>query len=67
VSSQRFSNKPVNVEFVIVLDTHRHSKLSVYQLIEEIQSAEVDVLQNHPEYRVDKRKQVRLFEEAREH
>ena len=32
VSSQRFSKKPMNVEFVLVLDTHRKSKTSADEL-----------------------------------
>jgi adenine-specific DNA-methyltransferase len=44
VSAQRFSEKPMNVEFVIVLDTHRKPDVSVEELREAIQSKERTVL-----------------------
>lgn len=49
VSSQRFSKKPMNVEFVIVLDTHRKPDVSADQLQHAIGSAEETVLSDHPE------------------
>ena len=44
VSSQRFSKKPMNVEFVLVLDTRRESDVSADQLTETIEAAETNVL-----------------------
>jgi adenine-specific DNA-methyltransferase len=49
VSSQRFSKKPMNVEFVLVLDTHGKSKKSADELREMIESHESRVLNAHPE------------------
>lgn len=49
VSSQRFSAKPMNVEFVVVLDTHRKADASVDQLRAAIERAEQRVLARHPE------------------
>jgi adenine-specific DNA-methyltransferase len=66
VSSQRFSEKPMNVEFVIVLDTHRESDVSVDQLRNTVQSKEDSVLNGHPEYVIEKQAQLMLFEGARE-
>jgi len=67
VSSQRFSKKPMNIELVVVLDTHRKSDVSADQLREAIESAEDGVLENHREYRLRKEKQLMLFEGAREY
>lgn len=66
VSSQRFSTKPVNVEFVIVLDTHRKSDVSVDELRHSVESKEETVLNHHPEYVIQKQAQLMLFEGARE-
>ncbi len=52
VSSQRFSKKPMNVEFVLVLDTRGESKTSAEQLRETIEECEEKVLCNHSECRV---------------
>jgi adenine-specific DNA-methyltransferase len=49
VSSQRFSKKPMNVEFVIVLDTHGKNDVSAEQLREQLEKAEREVLAKHPE------------------
>jgi adenine-specific DNA-methyltransferase len=49
VSSQRFSKKPMNVEFVLVVDTHRKSKVTADEVREMIQSHEDKVLDAHPE------------------
>jgi adenine-specific DNA-methyltransferase len=49
VSSQRFSEKPMNVEFIIVLDTHSKSSATVEELQHSILSAEQSVLNDHPE------------------
>ncbi len=50
VSSQRFSYKPINVEFILIVDTHRkHSGLSVEEICEHIIHAEEIGLDIHPE------------------
>ena len=49
VSSQRFSKKPMNVEFVLVLDTQRRSQLSAAELRRIIASMRREVLDAHPE------------------
>jgi adenine-specific DNA-methyltransferase len=66
VSSQRFSDKPMNVEFVIVLDTHRKSDVSVDELHESVTMREECVLNGHREYVIQKQEQLTLFEGARE-
>lgn len=62
VSSQRFSRKPMNIEFVIVLDTHRKSDTSPDELMAAIASEEEHVLQTHPELRIPSKAQPTLFE-----
>jgi adenine-specific DNA-methyltransferase len=49
VSSQRFSGKPMNVEFVVVLDTHRKADLSLDALRQSITALETTVLDSHRE------------------
>ena len=49
VSSQRFSKKPMNVEFVLVLDTHGKQGASAEELREMIERHESQVLDAHPE------------------
>jgi adenine-specific DNA-methyltransferase len=49
VSSQRFSHKPMNVEFVVVLDTRRKSDASADELEALITSREASELRRHPE------------------
>lgn len=50
VSSQRFSKKPMNVEFVLVTEPGTRSKSDLAaQLAERIREAEVCVLEAHPE------------------
>lgn len=45
VSTQRFSSKPVNVEFVLIVDTsRRHASPTVGQLCESIRRIEADAL-----------------------
>jgi len=50
VSSQRFSKKPMNVEFVLVVDTHRKSETSVEELRTAIERHESAVLDAHHEH-----------------
>jgi adenine-specific DNA-methyltransferase len=66
VSSQRFSDKPMNVEFVVILDTHRTSDVSVDELHHSVTAKEESVLNGHREYASDKQAQLTLFEGARE-
>lgn len=50
VSSQRFSDKPLNVEFVLVVDAQRpHVGRSVSEMADLIREAEEDALSRHPE------------------
>jgi len=49
VSTQRFSKKPMNVEFVLVLDTHRGGAVSAADLQRNIVQHETGVLDAHPE------------------
>ena len=51
VSSQRFSRKPVNVEFVLVLDADRTSRVSAAELLQTIRQHEAAALRAHPEWR----------------
>lgn len=48
VSSQRFSEKPMNVEFVLVLDTLRPPDTGVEQLLSAVLGKEAQVLMSHP-------------------
>lgn len=52
VSSQRYSPKPMNVEFVLLIDTRaaRRRRQSVGALRRAIESAERRVLDGHPEF-----------------
>jgi adenine-specific DNA-methyltransferase len=50
VSSQRFSHKPLNVEFVVVLDTQRNSDVSAEELYDLITTREASELERHPEW-----------------
>jgi adenine-specific DNA-methyltransferase len=49
VSSQRFSKKPMNVEFVLTVDTHRKGRASADELVGMIRERENEVLLAHPE------------------
>ena len=66
VSSQRFSHKPMNVEFVIVLDAHRESDVSLDELRHAVTAKEESVLNGHREYEIQKQAQLTLFEGPRE-
>ena len=61
VSSQRFSTKPMNVEFVLVLDRHRRSDVGADELNDKIMKLETAVLNTHPECRESDEKQMSLF------
>jgi adenine-specific DNA-methyltransferase len=48
VSSQRFSHKPLTVEFVLVVDTgRRHTGRSAEELCEQIRAVEREAIDNH--------------------
>jgi adenine-specific DNA-methyltransferase len=49
VSSQRFSEKPMNVEFVLLTDTSRVATRSVDDYVNEILQAEQTVISSHAE------------------
>jgi adenine-specific DNA-methyltransferase len=49
VSAQRFSKKPMNVEFVLVVDTRRPSDVSAETIERIIRQREIEVLEAHPE------------------
>jgi adenine-specific DNA-methyltransferase len=50
VSSQRFSAKPVNIEFVLIVDTERpHTGPSAQELAHQILHAEDTAVSRHPE------------------
>jgi adenine-specific DNA-methyltransferase len=51
VSPQGFSHKPMNVEFVLVVDPCRRSDVSADQLEAIIRKHETEVLEAHPEHR----------------
>lgn len=54
VSSQRFSDKPVNVEFVLICDTTRaHTGGSVEHICHALRSAEAAALAAHPKQIVE--------------
>jgi len=61
VSSQRFSTKPMNVEFILVLNTHRKSDMGVDELSDKIAKLEAAVLNTHRECRELDEKQMSLF------
>jgi len=61
VSSQRFSKKPMNVEFVLAVDTHRKGDASADELREMIDQHETAVLNSHPEHRQESQQQRALF------
>ena len=60
VSSQRFSKKPMNVELIIVLDTHKRKQNHVDELLARIMSTEKHVLKNHRE--TSDERQLMLFD-----
>lgn len=67
VSSQRFSTKPMNVEFVIVLDTHRKPSVSADELKHAILEKEDKVLEYHPENQIQQVEQLTFLEGGLEH
>jgi adenine-specific DNA-methyltransferase len=62
VSSQRFSHKPMNVEFILILDTHRRNNVSIDELEDTIRHREAAVLNSHPEVQSDTAPQMMLLE-----
>ena len=62
VSSQRFSDKPVNVEFVLICDTTRaHTGASVESICHALRLAEEAALLAHPEQIIKKSGQLSLL------
>jgi adenine-specific DNA-methyltransferase len=61
VSSTRFSEKPMNVEFVVILDTHRPSTSTADELKHLILSEEQSILDEHPETSNIATTQMELF------
>lgn len=62
VSSQRFSDKPVNVEFVLVTDTSRpHTGATLQTICQSLRVSEQRALQNHPEEMTRKDGQLSLL------
>jgi adenine-specific DNA-methyltransferase len=53
VSAQRFSRKPLNVEFVLLTDTTRRATRSADSYLDEIASAEQHAVATHPEVAAD--------------
>lgn len=49
VSTQRFSQKPLNIEFIVVTDTSRRARTSAQALCRSIERRERQVLSSHPE------------------
>lgn len=52
VSSQRFSKKPMNIEFVLLIDTMAEPQANVEQIVEQIVRDEELIIASHPEGRV---------------
>lgn len=62
VSSQRFSDKPVNVEFVLVTDTAQpHTGASLQTICRNLRVSEAQALKNHPEEIIRKGGQLSLL------
>ena len=63
VSSQRFSHKPVNIEFILIVDTSKsHQGSSAQQICDKIVQAEQTALVQHPEIAPGRFEQTVLFE-----
>jgi adenine-specific DNA-methyltransferase len=62
VSSQRFSKKPVNIEFILVLDTSAPCRQNVIDICDAIRRTEQEVISGHPESQVPDSSQASLFE-----
>ena len=64
VSSQRFSHKPVNLEFILIIDTQRsHVGPSVEAICDSILHSEEIALSHHPENSLRRVEQQTLFSE----
>ncbi len=64
VSTQRFSTKPINVEFIVVVDTQRKSHSSVDELMSAILATEQKALESHPEIQRSIENQLPFFSEV---
>ena len=63
VSSQRFSHKPVNIEFILTVDTSKgHQGSSVQEICDKIVQAEQTALVQHPEIAPGMFEQTVMFE-----
>ena len=63
VSTQRFSHKPVTVEFILIVDTHTpHTGPSASDLAAQIRAAEAAAVHCHPETVLTSNTQMTLFE-----
>ena len=63
VSSQRFSKKPLNVEFILIVDTHKkHTGPEASDLAQQITDAETNAVSQHPETINASHSQMTLFE-----
>jgi len=63
VSSQRFSKKPMNVEFILIVDTAAvHDGPDAAELSLQITNAEMDAVSQHPEVINASNTQLTLFE-----
>jgi hypothetical protein len=56
----------MNVEFLILVDTHRKNDTSDNELFERILTSERTVLANHPEFRDHDEGQLMLFGQRRQ-
>lgn len=63
VSAQRFSKKPVNVEFILIVDTGKtHTGPNAAELAEQINRAEANAINQHSEVVHASHSQLSLFE-----
>ncbi len=61
VSSQRFSAKPVNTEFVLVIDTHAYNQTDPQALEQAILASESAALQSYPQRSMTRNRRYRPF------
>jgi adenine-specific DNA-methyltransferase len=61
VSSQRFSEKPMNVEFVVLIDTSKQSTRSPESYTNQILKAEATAIASHIETPTSDQPQMEIF------
>ena len=62
VSSQRFSDKPVNVELILIVNTQEpHTGLSANEICDSILYTEKEALYFHSENDLNRTQQITLF------